>query len=88
MPSTITLSPSVYDLVAKRAAKERTTADALAEGLLRRAVEDTDEWRQAFDTLIARVRSRTAHYDSTEIESDITAAAAETKELRRARRGS
>jgi hypothetical protein len=45
-------------------------------------------WRQAFETLIARVQARTARFSSEEIEADINAAADEVKELRRARRRS
>jgi soluble cytochrome b562 len=45
---------------------------------------ETQQWRQAFDALISRVQARTSQFSSEEVEADITAAANEVKELRRA----
>ena len=39
-----------------------------------------------FDALLARVQANSEQYSSEEIEADITVAAQEVKELRRARR--
>lgn len=43
-------------------------------------------WRQSFDALLARVEANSEQFTSAEIETDITAAAEEVKELRRGRR--
>jgi len=87
MSSTINLSEQVYDLLIQQARQAHQTPDALAENLLRRSLStELQQWRHAFDTLIRQVHARTSRFESEEIEADITAAAAEAKELRRARR--
>lgn len=48
--------------------------------------QEVPTWRQSFDALLARVQANSKQYSSEEIEADITAAAEEVKELRRARR--
>lgn len=87
MANAITLSPQVYTLLIQEARQVRQTPDLLAENILFRSLRtERQAWRQAFDALISRVQARTARFSSTEIEADITAAAEEVKELRRARR--
>ncbi|HSN75088.1 MAG TPA: hypothetical protein VL334_08360 [Anaerolineae bacterium] len=47
---------------------------------------DEPTWRQSFDALLARLQANAEQYSSEEIEADITVAAEEVEELRRARR--
>lgn len=87
MASIISLSAQVYDLLVQHARSAHQTPEALAEDLLRRSLTgDSSQWQQEFESLLTRVQSRTARFSSAEIEADITAAAEEAKELRRARR--
>jgi PHD/YefM family antitoxin component YafN of YafNO toxin-antitoxin module len=44
-------------------------------------------WKERFDRLLADIHSRPTQYSPEEIEAEITAARAEVKEMRRARRG-
>jgi hypothetical protein len=86
MSSTITLSRQVYNLLVQQAQQANQTPDTLAEDLLRRSLTtETQQWRESFDALIRRVQARTSQFSSEEIEADITVAAEEVKELRRAR---
>jgi predicted CopG family antitoxin len=86
MSHTITISPQVYELLAQQARQARQSPDVIAESLLRRSLTtETQAWQEAFESLVARVQARTAQFSSEEIEADITAAADEVKELRRAR---
>lgn len=87
MSSTITLSQQVYDLLVQQARQVHQAPDALAESLLRHSLAtNMHQWRQRFDALISQIHERTSHFSSQEIEADITNAATEAKELRRARR--
>jgi hypothetical protein len=87
MSNTISLPPDVYMLLRKRAQQEHTSPDTLAELAVRRYLDSNEQdWRSSFETLLAKVQSRTAAFASEEIEADIAAAAEELKELRRARR--
>jgi hypothetical protein len=87
MQRTISVSQPVYDLLRQWAQQAQTTPDLLAEKVLREHLgQEEQAWRRAFETLIARVQARTAQFSSAEIETDITAAAVEAQELRRARR--
>jgi len=87
MIHSISLSQEVYILLQQRAQQARTSPDALAEDALRRQLGLAESsWQQAFDRLLAKVQARSAGFDPAEIEADITAAADEVKELRRARR--
>ncbi len=86
MLHSISLSQEVYNLLQQRARQTRTSPDALAEDTLRRHLGLADPgWQQALDRLLAKVQARSAGFDPAEIEADITAAADEVKELRRAR---
>ncbi len=71
----------------QRARQSRVSPDSLANDALRRYFgQEEPAWRQAFDALLARVQVHSLQYTSEEIEADITAAAEEVKELRRASR--
>jgi hypothetical protein len=87
MIHSISLSQEVYTLLQQRAQQVRTSPDALAEDALRRQLGLAESsWQQDFNRLLALVQARSAGFDPAEIEADITAAADEVKELRRARR--
>lgn len=86
MASTITLSQRVYDLVAEEARQAHRSTDAMAEDLLWRTLSpEVDQWRLDFEALISRIQHHTRQFISSEIEADITAAAQDVKEIRRAR---
>ena len=73
MINSISLSPEVYTLLRQRAQQAQTSPDALAEEALRHYLGlEEQAWRQAFESLIARVQSRTASFSSQEIEADIS----------------
>jgi len=83
----VSISQQVYGLLRQQAQQARTSPDQLAETVLREHLSHEERtWREAFETLIARVHARTAWFTSEEIEADITVAAIEARELRRARR--
>lgn len=78
MIHTISVSPQVYDLLSQRARQSHTSPDLLAENVLRVYLSQGEqEWREAFEVLIAKVHARTAAFSPQEIEADITAAARE-----------
>jgi hypothetical protein len=84
MANTISLPPDVYGLLRERAQQEQTSPDALAELAVRRYLSTSEQdWHASFEALLAKVQSRTVAFTSGDIESDITAAAQEVKELRR-----
>lgn len=83
----ISVSPEVYDLLRSRARQIRVSPEVLADDALRSYLKLTEPtWQQSFAALLARVQSNSSQYQSEEIEADISAAALETKEARRARR--
>jgi hypothetical protein len=83
----ISVSSQVYDLLKQRAQQSQTSPDRLAEQVLRLHLSaDQENWHQEFELLLAKVRARTFHFNSDEIEADIIAAGEEVKEIRRARR--
>jgi hypothetical protein len=85
----ITISESIFDMLDREAKRNRLSPNALAERLLaQRLTADEQAWREQFETLLARVHARMAHFDSNEIEADITAASSEAKAKRRAHRRS
>ncbi len=87
MLRTIAISESIFDLLDREAKRNRLSPNALAERLLaERLSADEQAWREQFENLLARVHARMAHFDSNEIETDITAASSEAKAKRRARR--
>jgi hypothetical protein len=71
----------------QRAQQARTSPDNVAEEALRVYFgREEQAWQRAFEGLIAKVQARTMPFSPIEIEADITAAASEVRELRRARR--
>ena len=87
MSQAISLSEPTYALLQRLADRERLSPDLLAERLLsERLSAEFVVWREEVEALIAKVQTRTLRFSSAEIEADITAASAEIKELRRARR--
>ena len=85
MAYTIVLSESVYSQLDREARRVRLSPNELADKLLaERLSAERQAWQQKFESLLARVHARMAHVNSAEIESDISAAAAEVKAERRA----
>jgi predicted DNA-binding protein len=87
MNSVITLPEHLYErLMSKSQQLKRTPDDVVADLVRRYLSESDDSWQAEFVTLLARVHARTGTFSSDEIEADITMAAAEAKDARRARR--
>ena len=85
MAHSISISHQVYNLLRERAEQSKTSPDSLAESVLRDYFNrEEEQWREAFEALIAKVHARTAEFTAEEIEADITAAAIEVREQRRA----
>jgi hypothetical protein len=85
----IAISDPIFDMLDREAKRSRLSPNALAERLLaQRLTTDEQAWREQFETLLARVHARMAHFDSSKIEADITAASSEAKAKRRAHRRS
>ncbi len=83
MSYTIVLSPETYKLVQQQAQQCHVAPHVLVETALHHYfLAQEPVWQQAFLSLIARVQRYTSHFESQEIEDDITAAALEVKELR------
>ncbi|MBL7065192.1 MAG: hypothetical protein ISS49_13445 [Anaerolineae bacterium] len=87
MRSVITLPSQLYEHLALKSQRLRRTPEEVVTDLVRRYLGGPDDrWLAEFQALLARVQARTAAFSSDEIEADITLAAAEARELRRARR--
>ena len=86
MSRVITLPTPLYERLAQKSRQLKRTPESVAADLLQRYLESDDRWQAEFRALIARVHARTAAFSSDEIEADITLAAAEAREVRRARR--
>jgi predicted DNA-binding protein len=87
MSSVITLPSRLYKrLVLKSQQLERTPEEVVTELVRRYLNEPDDRWQAEFRALLARVHARTAAFSSDEIEADTALAAAEAREVRRARR--
>jgi formate dehydrogenase maturation protein FdhE len=68
------------------ARQSEISPDTLTDDALRRNVrQEEPTWRQSFEALLAQMQANAEQYSSEEIEADITVAAEEVKELRRAR---
>lgn len=82
----IAVSPEMYTALRQRARQARSSPDKIVDEALRTYFgREEQTWQRAFDDLIAKVQARTMPFSSAEIEADITAAADEVRELRRAR---
>lgn len=87
MNSVITLPHQLYERLALKSQQFKRTPDDVVTDLVKRYLNEFDDrWQAEFQALLARVQARTAAFSSDEIEADITLAAAEARELRRARR--
>jgi hypothetical protein len=85
--SVITLPNQLYKRLALRSRQlKRTPEDVVTDLVQQYLSRPDDRWQAEFQALIARVQARTAAFASEEIESDITLAAVEARELRRAHR--
>jgi hypothetical protein len=83
---TLTVSDTVFRLLDEAAQQAQVSPSQLAERLLQRQLATEADWPVAFERLIQRVHSRMTRFDPSEIEADISAASAEVKAERRARR--
>lgn len=84
MSHTIAISDPTFQRLTEEAHRAHTTPNSLAEQLLAERLRPT--WEAELAALLARVQARMVAFDPAEIEADITAAAAEVKAERRARR--
>ncbi len=87
MSYVIALPSYLYDrLTLKSRRARRTPEDVVVELVQQYLSQSDDSWQTEFCALVARVNARTAAFTADEIEADISQAAAEARELRRARR--
>jgi predicted DNA-binding protein len=87
MSAVIRLPDRLYKRLALRSQQIKSTPEKVVVNLLQRYLDEPDDrWQAEFRALIERVQERTAAFSSAEIEADITLAAAEARELYRARR--
>jgi len=87
MSSVVTLPAHLYERLTLKSQQLKCTPDDVVADLVRRYLSESgDSWQAEFEALLARVHTRVAAFSSDEIEADITLAAAEAKEVRRARR--
>lgn len=85
----ITVSDVTYRSLAAEARRLNASPDALAEQYIEEHIaerQNRDRWRVDMQEFFKRVQDRLPEMATAEIETDITAARAEVKELRRARR--
>lgn len=87
MNATIALPENLYQRLALKSQQLERSPETLLADLVQQYLDDAESrWRTEFEALLARVQARTGAYASAEIEADITLAANEVKEARRARR--
>jgi delta 1-pyrroline-5-carboxylate dehydrogenase len=87
MSAVISLPHQLYERLAQKSQQLNRTPEAVVTDLVQTFLNEADEqWQAEFQALIAQVQARTAVHPADEIEADITVAAAEARELRRARR--
>lgn len=83
----VTISPDVYTVLRQRAQQSKSSPDKIADEALRTYFSREEQaWQRAFESLITKVHARTMPFSPAEIEADITTAADEVRELRRAHR--
>lgn len=83
----ITLPNRLYERLVLKSRQLKRAPEEIVTDLVRRYLGEPDgRWQAEFQALIARVQARTAAFSSDEVEADITSAAAEARDLRRARR--
>lgn len=87
MSFVITLPQQLYERLTGQSRRLKRTPEDVVVTLVQRYLSQVDtQWQTEFQSLLTRIHSRTAAFPSAEIEADITLAAAEARELRRARR--
>jgi len=87
MSWTISLPYQLYERLAIKGRQlERTPEEVVIDLVQQYLSEPNRSWQDEFLALLACVHARTAAFSSDEIEADITHAATEARELRRARR--
>lgn len=87
MSAAILLPDNLYQRLAAKSQQLERSPETLVTDLVQRYLDEAESnWRTEFEALLARIHIRTSHYSSEEIEADITFAASEVKEARRARR--
>ena len=86
MEAVVTLPSDLFERLKLRSEQLARTPDELVSDWVEQYLSDTHTtWESEFEALLARVHSRTISVSPQEIEADITKAAAEAKEARRAR---
>ena len=87
MTATIALPNYLYQRLALKSQQLERSPETLVADLVQQYLDDAESrWKTEFEALLARVQARTSIYTPDEIEADITLAATEVKEPRRARR--
>jgi len=87
MSSVITLPRQLYERLLHKSQQLACPPDQVVVDLVEQYLDEpTDRWPAELQALLDRVQARTADFPSDEIEADISAAAAEVRELRRGRR--
>jgi hypothetical protein len=86
MAQTLSISESLYNLLRQRAQQADTSPDELAEELLYNSLNEARTGRERIRALMETIHARNAKFTSEEIEADITLAAQEVQEARRANR--
>lgn len=83
---TVSLPPRLYRRLREQSRAQHSAPEELVTALVTRYLETDEQWRADFAALLARVQARAVDFTSAEIEADITQAAAEAHEFRRANR--
>jgi predicted transcriptional regulator len=87
MSQRIEVPNDLYEQLHQRAVQIQRSPDQLATEALRRYLNATAQpWEQRLQQVLTSQHARPDHPLPAEIEADITAAAAEARELRRERR--
>ncbi len=83
---TVSLPPQLYRRLREQSRAQHSAPEELVTALVTRYLETDEQWQADFAALLARVQTRAADFSPAEIEGDITQAAAEARESRRANR--
>lgn len=87
MYNTIHLPNRLYIDLVQHSEKLERTPDELVMELVRQYLDENEvAWQARFQALLKRIHQQTESFSEDEIEADITLAAQEAKDLRRARR--
>lgn len=87
MSAAIILPDILYHRLAAKSHQLERSPEMVVADLVQQYLDEAESnWQAEFEALLARVHARSRSYAPTEIEADITVAASEVKEARRARR--